>query len=406
MRRAVDTDRAKAGASRLLAGVVALIPCVLLGVLLSGCQAQTPAGPLAERDYVPLPVEAVETRTVPLAGVVEPPENGAFIGVFKPPAPFKAEELDAYREISDKHPAVLMWFQPWAESGANQFDTAAVVATLRAGTIPMITWEPWNPGVDSNLVKNPGEQPEYKLQRIIDGEFDDYIREWARAIRNVGGPVMLRPMHEMNGDWYPWGAEANGNTPVQFIAAWRHVHDLFEEEGATNVTWVWSVNRTSHPDVRENRPAALYPGDDYVDWTAMSGFNWGTTRQWMTWMTFDDLYEEPIKFLESVGKPIAISEFGSVEVSGDKAEWIEDAYERIRIEHPLVGIVVYYDNPEKGLKGEQDWQIASSPESLAAYQEAVSDPYYVAAPAPTLEEWAKQMTAADWAYLTRVRRIY
>src|SRR5690349_24021953 len=42
---------------------------------------------------------------------------------------------------------------------------------------------------------------------------------------------------QMNGDWqFPWSAQLNGNTPADYIAAWRHVHDLFAQAGATNVT--------------------------------------------------------------------------------------------------------------------------------------------------------------------------
>lgn len=43
-------------------------------------------------------------------------------------------------------------------------------------------------------------------------------------------------------DWYPWAANAKGNSPAQFKAAWRRVHDIFADEGATNVGWVFSVD--------------------------------------------------------------------------------------------------------------------------------------------------------------------
>lgn len=384
----------------------AVLLCAALLVAATGCQASAPAGPLASPEYKPETTpDGVVSHRVPLAGMVEPPEEGAYVGVFRPPAPFLMDRLDAYTEVSDKHPAILMWFQPWAENGSSQFDTAAVVATLRRGSIPLITWEPWDPGADPHLVPDPSKQPEFQLSRIVDGEFDGYMRDWARAIANVGGPVMLRPMHEMNGDWYPWGGTVNGNKPEEFVLAWHRMHDIFEQEGATNVTWVWSINRTSHPDIAENRPPAYYPGDDYVDWTSISGFNWGDTRRWQRWLTFRQLYAEPLGYLRSVGKPIVISEFGSVETPGDKAEWVEDAYRRME-DQDLIGAVVYYDKGESGLKGEQDWNIDSSPESFEAYQAAVARDHYVGAPAKTLSEWAERMTAADWMYLQAYRGIY
>lgn len=348
---------------------------------------------------------SAETTGLPKAGVVTPPKSKAYIGIFRPRAPFDITKLDDYSEISDKYPAILMWFQPWAPGTANQFDTAAVTSTLRRGVVPMITWEPWNPGTDSNLVEDPGVQPEYRLEKIINGDFDDYIREWARAVATIGGPVMLRPMHEMNGDWYPWGGVTNGNTPEQFVTAWRHVHDIFEEEGATNVTWVWSVNCESWPQESGNTYEAYYPGDDYVDWVGISGFNWGTSREDMSWRTFSEIYDEPLSRLDSLGKPIALTEFGSVEEPGDKAAWLTDAYEQIA-KRPEIKAVVYYDNAEQGLKGEQDWNIDSSSESEQAYREAVADDHFVGAPARTLSEWAQQMTTEDWVFLKGFEPLY
>ncbi len=67
----------------------------------------------------------------------------------------------------------------------------------------------------------------------------------------------------MNAGWFPWGVGTNGNTTTDYVTAWRHIHDIFEQEGATNVRWVWA------PNVKPGLPtpyAELYPGDDYVDW--------------------------------------------------------------------------------------------------------------------------------------------
>jgi len=389
-----------AGAAALTVGIM------VAALLVTGCGVQTPRGPLAAPDYVPGGVQVAPTTIVPKAGVVEPPANGAYIGVFRPPAPFEPDSLDSYSEVSDKPPAVLMWFQPWARGGSNRFDSGAVVSTLRRGAIPLITWEPWDPGADPNLLSNPVDQPGFRLQRIADGEFDPYIRQWARGCAAVGGPIMLRPMHEMNGGWYPWGGMVNGNSPETFKAAWRRIHDVFEEEGATNVTWVWSINASAYPYTKENSPPSYYPGDEYVDWTSLSGFNWGNSRPLMRWMTFREVYGDVMPYLESVGKPIVISEFGSVEEPGDKAAWIADAYEAIRTDYPSVKAVVYYDKLEVGLKGSQEWPIASSVQSLEAYRAAVDSPYFIGGPASTLEQWAAQLDGDEWVRLSSFRRVY
>jgi len=393
---------------RLVAVVSSCVALTLAAAMLVGCRAEQPRGALSDPDFVPDEYAVVTTPTVPVADRVAPPETGAFTGIFRPPSPLDMQRFDEYVDMTGHDPAILMWFQPWAqtETAPFRFDAAAVIATFRRGAIPMISWEPWDPGTDPGLLDRPDDQSQFRLQRIVDGDFDPYIREWARGCASVGGPIMLRPMHEMNGNWYPWNGFVNGNSPELFVSAWRHVHDIFQEEGATNVTWVWSVNDVSSPDVIENYPEAYYPGDTYVDWIGISGFNWGNTRPGHRWSSFTSRYAGPVEYLKRFGKPIAICEFASVEASGDKAEWITDAYTAMRTEYPEVKAVVYYDNREEGVKGMQDWNVDSSPESLAAYQDAIEDPHFVGAVAPTLEEWSAQLTPKHWTYLLSIRRIY
>lgn len=392
-------------------GRVALVVVALVAaaVTLSGCGGvHQPRGALSDPNFVPDEYATVTTPTVPVAEKIEPPAEGAYVGVFRPPAPFNMDGFDEYVDLTKNDPAILMWFQPWAqtESAPYEFDAAAVIATHRRGAVPMISWEPWDPGDDPHGPNRPSDQSAFRLKAIVDGEFDEYIRDWATGCATVGGPIMLRPMHEMNGNWYPWNGFVNGNTPSEFIAAWRRIHDIFVEEGATNVTWVWSVNDVSVPDIAGNQPDAYYPGDEYVDWIGMSGFNWGTARPGYRWTDFDEQYAKPVEYLKRFGKPIAICEFGSVEVAGDKAAWIEDAYSKLRTDYPDVKAVVYYDNREEGPKGLQDWNIDSSPEALEAYVEAIGDPHFKGAVVPELSRWSQQLDSRDWAFLLSYRRIH
>lgn len=390
--------------------VAAILAGVCLLLMVSGCalgqwsgDGPVEIGRPATTNVSTTPPPAVPPEP---AGVLAPPTAGALIGVYRPPAPFDISGLDSYSTISDKPPAILMWYQPWTENGPRDFDPAACVSCYDRGAVPMITWEPWDPGTNANYLENPTAQPEYKLQSIVDGDWDEYIREFARGVRAVRGPVMIRPMHEMNGNWYPWCGTVNGNTPALYIAAWRHIHALFAEEKATNVTWVWSTNHESVPDVPANSFGAYYPGDAYVDWVSMSGFNWGTTSRYSNWSTFDNRYREPLAYLKTLKKPIVIAEFGCVEQGGDKAAWILDAYKRISTEHPEVKGVVYYDHYEKSPNMVQDWRITSSSFSTDAYRAAVAEPYYRAGPMTSLEEWTAGLNSLNWQYLRSLKPVY
>lgn len=81
-------------------------------------------------------------------------------------------------------------------------------------------------------------------------------------------PVAISFGHEMNGHWYPWGTK--DTTAATFVKAWRHIHDLFQEEGATNVVWVWSPNVVNPVPSVKLEP--YWPGDAYVDWVGIVGY--------------------------------------------------------------------------------------------------------------------------------------
>jgi len=347
-----------------------------------------------------------ESTPPALAGKMQPDPHGAYLGIYQPPAPFDVSALNGYSAFSDKPPAIIMWYQPWAKSGPRDFDPAAAVAIYERGAIPMVTWEPWDPGKDANVLKNPEKQPAYRLSKIINGSFDGYIRSFARAVKSARGPVMIRLMHEMNGNWYPWCGTVNGNNPKQFVAAWRHVHDIFEQEGATNVTWVWSINHESVPNNSSNAYSVYYPGDAYVDWVSISGFNWGTSGSATRWHPLDYWYKTPMAYLKKTGKPVVVSEFASVENGGNKGAWITDAYKRFRTEYPQVKAVVYYNKREWQAGTIQDWRINTSKGSRDAYRAAVANPYYLAAPPLTLSAWTGTLTPANWVYLRSLKPVY
>ncbi|HSX39034.1 MAG TPA: glycosyl hydrolase, partial [Candidatus Saccharimonadales bacterium] len=136
------------------------------------------------------------------------------------------------------------------------------------GAIPLIDWS------SADLRANPYEtQSEYTLAKITSGTYDTYIHQWATDAKAWGKPFFLRFDWEMNGNWYPWSELKNTNTSGQYVAMWRHVHDIFTSVGATNVSWVWCPNISS-TDTSVSIPIGnLYPGDAYVDWTCLDGYN-------------------------------------------------------------------------------------------------------------------------------------
>jgi hypothetical protein len=315
------------------------------------------------------------SSAAPLAGrVTTPTGKGVLWGVYTQGAPNSHARLTSLERAVGHKPAIVMWYQGWA--GDPSFPAQEARWLVSHGIVPMITWEPWRPP----RVHGEGavDQPYYRLARIAAGAFDSYIRSYARQIKRFRGPVMLRPFHEMDGTWYPWGGTVNGNSARSFIAAWRHVHNIFEEVGATNVTWVWSVNNGSVPDTPENSAGRYWPGSRYVDWIGISGFNWGASSSFGSWYTFDQVYKKRIGLLMQFRKPIVLTEIGATEVGGNKASWIRQTFSTIVRQYPRVRAFVWYDQRDTEL---QDWRITSSPSSLAAFRGTLENPVFLSAPA-------------------------
>lgn len=215
------------------------------------------------------------------------------------------------------------------------------------GVTPLVSWEPWEP--NGNTV-----QPLYSLKSIISGKHDTLIKNWATLIRVWGKPIMISFAPEMNGDWRPWGANVNGNKASEYPIAYKHVVDIFRAQGVTNVKWVWQAN-TIYMGA-SIKP--FYPGDDYIDYVAVDGYNWDTSSpEEVFGVTFDQ-----IKTFTS--KPVFIGETGCPEYSG-KAKWITDFFTMIKI-RKLVGFVWFQYNKEN------DWRIDSSTAALNAFRTGIA----------------------------------
>lgn len=79
----------------------------------------------------------------------------------------------------------------------------------------------------------------------------DVIAEQLRKFQKEDIPVLWRPFHEADGDWFWWGAKG----PVVASGLYCMMFDYYTDElHLDNLLWVWNC------PVKE-----AYPGDDYVD---------------------------------------------------------------------------------------------------------------------------------------------
>ncbi|MGH9040207.1 MAG: glycoside hydrolase family 26 protein [Acidimicrobiia bacterium] len=226
--------------------------------------------------------------------------------------------------------------------------------------------------------------------KINNGSLDDVIRKTAQVMKAFGHEFFMRYCWEMDGSRKQ--GEVRG--PEKFKQAWIRMHGIFQEEGATNVIWVWTPNAAGFKDKRSysnDEPPAphFYPGDEYVDWIAADGYNWGVSKrnQGDRWRHFIEIFDEFMVFARQHPKPIMIGEYGAQEQPDDpeaKPAWLRAAHE-VLMDKPRteqcqwcgaysdVAAIVYFD-VDYGKHG--DWRIMSSDASLAAYKTASDDPWF------------------------------
>ncbi|MFA5093893.1 MAG: PEP-CTERM sorting domain-containing protein [Candidatus Omnitrophota bacterium] len=308
-------------------------------------------------------------------------EIGAFVGNEDHRMPY-ASEIRDFETLTGRHVGSVLVYWAWDD---GDFPAEALNDGVRfhdgydTKTTINLTWEPWS--------RLGGADSTYSLENIIRGDYDGYIRKFAGDSRDWTDTIRMRFGHEMIQDnnastlgWYPWQ-----DRPSEYVQAFNHVRDIFKEEGASNVEFVWSPNNYPFdPSIL----AQYFPGKDNVEWLGIDAYNAGEDGSpgWPYWQNFDDLfiamYQVFLSNPELFGdKKIMIGEFASVEGNdfdnGDKAQWILDAFWKLKSEYPDIDVAYWFNK----LK-EANWRIDSSPESLAAFQAVMQDEYFISHPVP------------------------
>ena len=303
--------------------------------------------------------------------ITSSPKPSVYYGVHVPKWLDKLDrKLYPFENDAKKKVSIVMWYQGWGVPDKTRYFQKVWMDNIRNnGSIPMVTWEPWF----YNAPKPKEIQPDYQLIDIINGNFDPYIQKWADDSKHWGYPYFLRFAAEMNGTWFPWSERVNGNKSGEYAQAWRHVHDIFTSTGVTNVTWVWSPN--IEYDNGSKLLEGLYPGDMYVDWLGMDGYNWGTVSHPNVtgWQTFSEVFSQTYTHITTLStKPLMVAETASTKQGGSKSDWITDAYStQIPCNFKKIKAVIWFNENK-----ETDWRIESSLAAQNAFATAIHSNFY------------------------------
>lgn len=192
---------------------------------------------------------------------------------------------------------------------------------------------------ESHARKDPGN-----LSQILGGYYDEQLRILAREIRKTGVPIIIRLMHEADGDWNPWGMYVAGNSPELFKDAWIHVVDIIRAEHAPAIFELNLNRRDANQNVLGdfNR---YYPGPEYVALLSGSSYCRAGTAKGMYQdprsfgLEFRPFYEQLAALTDL---PINIAETGTSVFCGPQLPWYREQLDDIRNFFPRVEMVTYF----------------------------------------------------------------
>ena len=274
------------------------------------------------------------------------PITSRWLGFYVPDVPTNMAPLTSLESAVAGHAAVVHFFiSDWESFPLERVQTIAA-----HGSTPLVTMD---------FVRSPAASCD---DSILNGDIDGYLREWANAAKSYGGVVWLRPFPEMNGNWSNWCGVVGSNTSANTVAAWKHVHDIFAAAGATNVKFVWNVNGTSVPDTSANSIEAYWPGDAYVDYVSVDGYNFGAHASWSTWSTPQQIFGDSYRRVTALtSRPFFIAETACTSNGGDKPSWMTDFFKSMATRFPKVAGVCWFSADK-----EENWRADQNADTVSA----------------------------------------
>ncbi|MGL1885779.1 MAG: glycoside hydrolase family 26 protein [Reichenbachiella sp.] len=235
------------------------------------------------------------------------------------------------KDVSGSYPAVHGWDLGHMQKG-NTIDGIAVDDMRRwmkeiykRGGINTISlhWDNFSTGDNSwdvsesvkHILPNGKDHSKYVAELDALAAFINSMKIGDTAI-----PMIFRPFHEHNGDWFWWGAKSCSED--EYIAIWKFTVDyLKDDKGLHNLIYGFSpdASRMGSTDLEEKYLYG-YPGDDYVDILGIDDY-WNVGRP-INKKNLADQKELFVEILEMVtklsdqkGKVAAITETGQESIT-------------------------------------------------------------------------------------------
>jgi hypothetical protein len=319
-------------------------------MLLAGC---TSAGPPASPDPTAVTSTAPETIGTPNQPLqtdspVPVPDAGAYVGAWVAPtqAQYTAQDriaaVDAFEEQLHRPLDIVHTYRKWDDPTFSD----AELEFIRDGNILLYSWA----GTDTRT--------------IASGQQDVVIRQRADDIRQMGRPILLEWRWEMDRP----NLRPEVWSPEDYVAAWKHIREIFDQEGVTNAAWVWCP--TSDGFANGSAPQ-FYPGDSEVDWVCVDAYPDDPGQSMV------ELLRPFLQWAAGHPKPIIVGEYGVPRsIDGEqRAIWLRAAADMFRA-NPQIKAASYFDGDPAQHKPAREWSFTDDPIAMQAFAEMADDPYF------------------------------
>jgi len=151
------------------------------------------------------------------------------------------------------------------------------------GVVTNLTEEQWNDLLTEGT-------PMYEAWRMQ----MDLLASYLVQLRDANIPILFRPYHEMNGNWFWWGKKTGENG---YVELWKQLYHYYTEvHQLNNLLWVWSPDKPWH-GLKE-----YYPGNEYLDMIGVDIYPEKDTNV----VYRQDWYDQILEIAD--GMPIALTE--------------------------------------------------------------------------------------------------
>jgi hypothetical protein len=332
------------------------------------------------------------------------PSDYAILGAYMVESPGQNQLIPSqfeglFPQEAGKKIKYVNFFQSWSSGGTtpNNFPGTDVQTLLSNGYRPIITWEPMFAGYERLDPVQP------RLDNITSGAYDSYINTYADKIKLINDTVIIRFMHEFEGNWYPWSISQNGGDPGKYKATYQYIVDHFRARGVTNVKWMWCVNSDYAPYESYNWVVNAYPGDNYVDIVASDIYNNHEPVDLPWWKSFRWQATESYYYLTKYfpSKPLFICEVGCRErftsenpASESKGAWSARMDKEMQSNFRKARALIFFNAAP-----DQNWFVNSSPSALQSLIDNVwEDNYYFKVPVQSVSENKKEYGRGLYVY--------